>query len=93
MAHTGRLLPLLSNRYEEAADELLRKISADTGDRLMLKMRLASVVDIDTLDTQIPGGRWFALSAELDHVVFDGETGQPKFAVELDGRQHWTDLE
>jgi hypothetical protein len=93
MAHTGRLLPLLSNRYEAAADELLRKISADTGDRLMLKMRLASVVDINTMDAQIPGGRCFALSAELDHVVFDGETGLPKFAVELDGRQHWTDLE
>jgi hypothetical protein len=93
MAHTGRLLPLLSNRYEQAADELLQKISGDTGDRLMLKMRLASVIDINTLDAQIPGGRWFALSAELDYAVFDGETGLPKFAVELDGRQHWTDVE
>lgn len=93
MAHSGKLLPLLSNRYEKAADELLRKFSAGTGDRLVPKMRLADVIGIDSLDAAIPGGRWFALSAHLDFVMFDGKSGLPKFAVELDGRQHWTDRE
>lgn len=93
MAHPGKLLPLLSNRYEKAADELLQTFSTNTGDRLVPKTRLADVVDIDSLDDEIRGGRWFALSSQLDFVMVDGESGLPKFAVEMDGRQHWTDLE
>jgi hypothetical protein len=92
MAHSGKLLPLLSHRYEKAADELLQTFSADTGDRLVPMMRLADVVDIDSLNDQIPGARWFALSAQLDFVMVDRDSGLPKFAVEMDGRQHWTDL-
>lgn len=93
MVHSGKLRPLLSNRYEKAADELLRTFSTDTGDRLVPKPRLADVVDIDSLNDQSPRSRRFALSAHLDFVMFDETSGLPKFAVELDGRQHWTDLD
>ncbi|MGI5506351.1 DUF2726 domain-containing protein [Lentzea sp. CA-135723] len=83
----------MSNRYEKAADELLQTISTDMGDRLVPKMRLADVVDIDSLDDLATRDRWFALSTHLDFVMLDHESGLPKFAVEMDGRQHWTDLD
>ena len=93
MARVSKLRPLMSNRYEKAADELLQTFSADTGDRLVPKMRLADVVDIDLLDDQAPRDRWFALSTHLDFVMLEKDSGLPKFAVEMDGRQHWTDVD
>lgn len=93
MARLSKLRPVMSNRYEKAADELLQAFSTDTGDRLVPKMRLADVVDIDALDDQTPRDRWFALSTHLDFVMLDQDSGLPKFAVEMDGRQHWTDLD
>lgn len=93
MAHKSKLRPVTSNRYETAADELLQAISIDAGDRLALKMRLADVIDIDSLDDLSPRDRWFVLSSHLDFVMLDHGSGLPKFAVEMDGRQHWTDLD
>ena len=74
MARLGKLRPVLSNRYEKAADELLQTFSTNMGDRLVPKMRLADVVDIDSLEDQLPGDRWFSLSTHLDFVMLDQDS-------------------
>lgn len=80
--------PVNVNRYEAATDRLLTGVAVDKGDRLLLKMRLADVVDVEHLPST---PKWYAMSAHLDFVMVNGETSYPRFAVELDGAQHWTD--
>ena len=83
-----RLKPLLVNPYERRADRLLTDEALAHGDRLLTKVRLADVVDVDGAG---PDQLSYGLRAHLDFLMIDAETSLPKFAVELDGAQHWTD--
>ncbi|MFC4133487.1 DUF2726 domain-containing protein [Hamadaea flava] len=76
------------NRYEKVTDHQLSVAAAKYGDRLLAKVRLADVVDVDAWTA---GVRRYGLASHLDFVMVTAETSMPKFAVELDGRQHWTD--
>jgi len=78
--------PLLVNRYEKLADRLLA--DSAQGDRLLTKVGLADVIDVEALDSSL---KTYALKAHLDFVMVDVESSLPSFAVELDGRQHWRD--
>lgn len=82
--------PVLVNRYEQAADRLLRDL-AEPGDRLLLKVGLKDALDLDRIPGLTSRERNYGLMAHLDFVMVDAETSTPRFAVELDGRQHWTD--
>lgn len=81
------LKAVLVNSYEQSTDSLLTSVAEAHGDRLLTKVRLADVVDIDdyTGETKSYGFR-----AHLDFVMVDSETF-PRFAVELDGKRHCTD--
>ncbi len=76
------------NLYEKVTDRLLTTAAADVGDRLLAKVRLADVVDADQLTGR---AKKYALSSHLDFVMVEPGTSEPRFAVELDGAQHWTD--
>lgn len=88
----ANLKKVLVNRYELIADEKLRRLADENGDRIIPKPRLADIVDIDSL-SRIPGQdiRKYALMAHLDFVMVDTNSTIAKFAVEIDGRQHITD--
>ncbi|MBC8990203.1 DUF2726 domain-containing protein [Micromonospora chalcea] len=90
MNEQGRLRAVLVNRYEKITDRLLSTIAAENGDRLLPKVRVADVINVDSW----PGSaRWTGLAQHFDFVMVDAETAAPKFAVELDGAHHWTDPE
>lgn len=80
---------LLVNRYEAAADQLLRKL-AEPEDRLLLKVGLKDALDLDRIPDLTSRERSYGLMAHLDFVMVDAES-TPRFAVELDGRQHMRD--
>ena len=84
----SRLRPVLVNSHERATDRLLDDIVTDHGDRVLSKVRLADVIDTEDLEGR---DKYYALSAHLDWVVIDVDSSVPRFAVELDGRQHATD--
>lgn len=88
MTQRGGVKPVLVNFYEKATDRLLTSAAADNGDRLLTKVRLADVVDIDVFSGHAKG---YGLKAHLDFVMVDAKSSVPRFAVELDGRQHWAD--
>ncbi len=80
--------PVLVNLYEKVTDRLLTQAAKDRGDRLLTKVRLADVIDVDGLTGR---AKDYGLRAHLDFVMVDAETSEPLFAVELDGVQHRTD--
>jgi hypothetical protein len=80
--------PVLVNFYEKVTDRLLTTAAADHGDRLLAKVRLADVIDVDHLTGR---AKSYGLSSHLDFVMVRADTSEPRFAVELDGAQHWTD--
>jgi hypothetical protein len=82
---------MLVNSSEAAADRLLREIAEEHGDRLTLKARLADVVDVDGMDGLTRRAKSYALAAHLDFLMLDAATSRGRFAVELDGRQHFSD--
>lgn len=82
---------MLVNSYEAAADRMLRDIADEQGDRLTLKARLADVVDVEGMDGLTRRARSYALAAHLDFVMVDKATSMGRFAVELDGRHHFSD--
>lgn len=88
MDDQSRLRPVLVNHYEKVTDRLLTAAAAESGDRLLTKVRLADVMEVGSW---AGSAKWFGLSAHFDFVMVDAETSVPKFAVELDGAQHWTD--
>ncbi|MEV0901451.1 DUF2726 domain-containing protein [Actinoplanes sp. NPDC049802] len=88
MDEKRRLRPVLVNRYEKVTDQLLTEVAAEHGDRLLTKVRVADVMNVDSL-TGV--AKHYGLSAHYDFVMIQAETSMPKFAVELDGAQHWTD--
>ena len=93
MAQRRTLRPVLVNKAEVDIDRQLVEIAAENGDRLMPKVRVADVVELDQIDGLKSVEKTFGLKAHLDFVMVDAETSLPRFAVELDGRQHWTDPE
>ncbi|MFF4573673.1 DUF2726 domain-containing protein [Streptomyces sp. NPDC001410] len=82
---------MLVNSYESAADRMLREIADEQGDRVTLKARLADVIDVDGMDGLTWRTKSYALAAHLDFVMVDKVTSRGRFAVELDGRQHFSD--
>ncbi|WP_170182526.1 DUF2726 domain-containing protein [Blastococcus colisei] len=80
--------PVLVNHYEKVTDRLLTSEAADNGDRLLTKVRVADVLNVDHLTGRLKG---YALSAHFDFLMVEAETSIPRFAVELDGAQHWND--
>lgn len=84
----GGVKALLVNLHERTTDGLLTEAAAEHGDRLLTKVRLADVIDVDHLSGR---RKSFALAAHLDFVMVSEESAIPRFAVELDGMQHWTD--
>jgi hypothetical protein len=80
--------PVLVNRYEIATDRLLTSAAEDYGDRLLAKVRVADVLDVEKATGRALS---YALAAHFDFVMVDRETSVPRFAVELDGRQHLSD--
>lgn len=88
MDEQSRLRPILVNRYEKVTDQLLTAVAAEHGDRLLAKVRVADVMDVDSLTGAV---KHYGLSAHYDFVMIQADTSVPKFAVELDGTQHWTD--
>lgn len=88
MHEKNRLRPVLVNRYEKVTDQLLTAVAAENGDRLLAKVRVADVMDVDSVTG---AAKHYGLSAHYDFVMVEAGTSVPKFAVELDGAQHWTD--
>ncbi|UCM88456.1 DUF2726 domain-containing protein [Streptomyces marincola] len=91
MTTRGGIRSITVNRYEDAADQMLQRTAAEHGDRLMLKVGLADAIDIDGMDDLSGRAKSYALRAHLDFLMVDTATGLGRFAVELDGRQHWND--
>ncbi|MEV5142886.1 DUF2726 domain-containing protein [Streptomyces sp. NPDC052727] len=87
----GGIRPMLVNSYEAAADRMLREVADEQGDRVTLKARLADVIDVDGMDGLSRQAKSYALAAHLDFVMVDKATSKGRFAVELDGRQHFAD--
>lgn len=79
---------MLVNSYEKVTDRLLTTAAADHGDRLLAKVRLADVIEVEQLTGRAKN---YGLSSHLDFVMVRTDTSEPRFAVELDGAQHWTD--
>ena len=79
---------VLVNFHEKVTDRLLSTVATDTGDRLLAKVRLADVIDVEHVTGR---AKQYALAAHLDFVMVHAETSAPRFAVELDGSQHWDD--
>lgn len=78
------LRPVHVNLYERAADVHLRKVCEKEGARVLLKVRVADVVDLAAAG--LSGGVFtYGLKAHLDYLVVDEESSMPLFAVELDG--------
>lgn len=80
--------PLLVNTYEKVTHQLLTTAAHDNGDVLHAKVRLADVIDITSYSGRAKN---YALKAHLDFLMVDAETSLPRFAVEFDGKQHWSD--
>lgn len=80
--------PLLVNTYEKVTHQLLTTAAEDNGDALQAKVRLADAIDIGSY-TGRP--KHYSLSAHLDFLMVDAETSLPRFVVEFDGKQHWSD--
>ena len=81
--------PVLVNLYEHKTDRLLTAAADEHGERLLTKVRVADVIDIDRLG--VTGrARSYALAAHFDFVMVD-EATRPRFAVEFDGSLHRTD--
>lgn len=80
--------PLLVNPYEKVTHKLLTTAAQDNGDVLHAKVRLADVVDTTSYTGR---KKEYALMAHLDFLMVDAETSFPRFAVEFDGKQHWSD--
>jgi len=80
--------PVLVNFYEKVTDRLLTTAAADHSDRLLAKVRLADVIEVEHLTGR---AKSYGLSSHLDFVMVRADTSEPRFAVELDGAQHWTD--
>ena len=79
---------MLVNFYEKVTDRLLGTAAADHGDRLLAKVRLADVIEVEHLTGR---AKSYGLSSHLDFVMVRADTSEPRFAVELDGAQHWRD--
>lgn len=86
----SKYLRPLHNQREAETESWLEDAVTRFGSRLVAKIRLADVVDVDALGLQ-GSEKWHALSAHLDFVAYDGTA--PLFAVEYDGPQHQTDSE
>lgn len=80
--------PLLVNTYEKVTHQLLTTAAHDNGDVLHAKVRLADAIDITSYAGRTKS---YALKAHLDFLMVDAETSLPRFAVEFDGKQHWSD--
>ncbi len=78
---------MLVNFYEKVTDRLLTTAATDHGDRLLAKVRLADVIEVEHLTGRAKN---YGLSSHLDFVMVRADTSEPRFAVELDGAQHWT---
>lgn len=85
-----RLKSLFVNASEHRANSLLIQVEKESGHRLQAKVRLADVVDPGSWMSSRPQLGTYALKAHLDFVMVD-ESGEPIFAVEVDGRQHSRD--
>lgn len=81
---------LLLNTGEVLTDAALRNAADTHGARVFPKARLASALNIDRSGLNDREYR-YALKAELDFVVAEGESGKPCFAVEFDEPHHSTD--
>jgi len=79
---------VLVNFYEKVTDRLLTTAAADHGDRLLAKVRLADVIEVENLTGR---AKQYGLSSHFDFVMVRADTSEPRFAVELDGSKHWTD--
>lgn len=88
MAARPSTRPVLVNFYEKVTDRLLTTAAADHGDRLLAKVRLADVIEVEQLTGR---AKHYGLSSHLDFVMVRTDTSEPRFAVELDGAEHWTD--
>lgn len=81
---------LLINRWEQATDVALAEAAARCGVRVFAKVRVASALPIDRSGLTAEEFS-YALRAEFDFVVADGERGTPQFAIEFDEHHHLTD--
>lgn len=76
------------NHYEKLTHRLLTEIAHQHGDSLLAKVRVADAMD---LDDWTGDAKHYGLAAHYDFLMVDAATSLPKFAVELDGAQHWND--
>lgn len=88
-------LPLLSvfqNPREHRVDSILLEVAEANGDRLLVKPRVADLIDTDKLRVANSVVHRYSLQAHFDFALVDWKTGVPRMVVELDGRQHVEDL-
>lgn len=84
-------LPLLSvfqNPREHRVDSILLEVAEANGDRLLVKPRVADLIDTDKLRLANSVVHRYSLQAHFDFALVDWRTGVPQMVVELDGRQH-----
>lgn len=62
------------NRYEKVTDQLLTAVAAEHGDRLLAKVRVADVMDVDSLTG---AAKHYGLSAHYDFVMIQADTSVP----------------
>ena len=86
-----RRRPLLVNIGESETDAVLREVAAKLGVRVVMKPRMADVLNIDRSGLSNDEYR-YALQAHLDFVVCSDDTeARAHFAVEFDGPYHASD--
>lgn len=66
MAARPSTRPVLVNSYEKVTDRLLTTAAADHGDRLLAKVRLADVIEVEQLTGRAKN---YGLSSHLDFVM------------------------
>lgn len=80
---------IISNSYEEATHEALRKAATEYGARVFSKVRVADALEVDR--SGLPNSEYdYALRAHFDFLIADQDT-RALFAVEFDGPHHETD--
>lgn len=85
-----RRRPLLLNRWERLTDVALNEAAERCGVRIAPKVRVASALTLE--GSGLTREQFsYALKAEFDFVVADGDDEMPQFAVEFDEHHHLTD--
>lgn len=82
--------PIFVNQYESLTHTILEKVASRYQARIFSKVRVADVLNMQK-GTLPDEEFYYGLKAHFDFVVAEGtEQALPLFAVELDGKQHYS---